>query len=75
MKKTLHNTLPIFILFVSSLLGLSNSNDQTGTLTASPETVTEFTNANGTGNNCFYMVFIRCCKSINNTSKNKRNSR
>ena len=47
MKKTLHNTLPIFILFVSSLLGLSNSNDQTGTLTASPETVTEFTNGMG----------------------------
>ena len=50
MKKTLHNTLAIFILFVSSLLGLSNSNAQTGTLTASPETVTEFTNANGSGN-------------------------
>jgi hypothetical protein len=50
MKKTLHNTLAIFILFVSSLIGLSNSNAQTGTLTANPETVTEFTNANGSGN-------------------------
>jgi hypothetical protein len=50
MKKTLHNTLAIFILFVSSLLGLSNSNAQTRTLTASPETVTAFTNTNGTGN-------------------------
>jgi hypothetical protein len=47
MKKTLHNTLAIFILFVSSLLGLSNSNAQTGTITASPETVTEFTNGMG----------------------------
>jgi hypothetical protein len=50
MKKTLHNTLAIFILFVSSLIGFSNSNAQTGTLAASPETVTAFTNANGTGN-------------------------
>ena len=50
MKKQLHNTLAIFILFVSSLIGLSNSNAQTGTLTANPETVTAFTNANGTGN-------------------------
>jgi hypothetical protein len=50
MKKQLHNTLAIFILFLSSLLGLSNSNAQTGTLTANPETVTAFTNANGSGN-------------------------
>jgi hypothetical protein len=50
MKKTLHNTLAIFILFVSSLIGFSNSNAQTGTLTANPETVTAFTNTNGTGN-------------------------
>ena len=47
MKKTLHNILAIFILFVSSLIGLSNSNAQTGTITARPETVTEFTNGMG----------------------------
>jgi hypothetical protein len=50
MKKQLHNTLAIFILFLSSLLGLSNSNAQTGTLAANPETVAVFDNANGTGN-------------------------
>ena len=50
MTKTLHNSLAIFILVGSSLLGLSNTSAQTGTLTANPETVTEFTNANGTGN-------------------------
>jgi hypothetical protein len=50
MKKILHKTLAIFFIFVSSLIGLSNSNAQTGTLTASPTTVTEFTNVNGTGN-------------------------
>ena len=50
MKKILHKTLAIFFIFVSSLIGLSNSNAQTGTLTASPTTVTEFLNANGTGN-------------------------
>lgn len=50
MKKILHKTLAIFFIFVSSLIGLSNSNAQTGTLTANPTTVTEFPNANGGGN-------------------------
>jgi hypothetical protein len=50
MKKILHKTHATFFIFVSSLIGLSNSNAQTGTLTASPENVTAFTNSNGTGN-------------------------
>jgi hypothetical protein len=49
MKKT----LAIFILVGSSLIGLSKINAQTapsGTLTASPQNVTVFTNENGAGN-------------------------
>jgi hypothetical protein len=56
MKKILHKTHATFFIFVSSLIGLSNSNAQTGTLTASPTTVTEFTNANGTGNTLLTMT-------------------
>lgn len=49
MKKT----LAIFIMVGSSLVGLSKINAQTapsGTLTASPQNVTAFTNENGAGN-------------------------
>jgi archaellum component FlaG (FlaF/FlaG flagellin family) len=48
MKKILHKTLATFFIFVSSLIGLSNSNAQTGTLTVSPTMVTEFLNVSGT---------------------------
>jgi hypothetical protein len=50
MKKFLHIKLVTFFIFVSSLIGLSNSNAQTGTVSASPENVTEYTNLNGSGN-------------------------
>lgn len=50
MKKFLHKTLAISFIFVSSLIGLSNSNAQTGTLIANPESVTTYPNASGTGN-------------------------
>ena len=56
MKKILHKTLALFFIFVSSLIGLSNSNAQTGTLTANPTSVTTYPNANGTGNTLLTMT-------------------
>ena len=47
MKKIVHNKTAIFILFVFALFA-NELTAQTGTLTASPEVVTEFTNENGT---------------------------
>jgi hypothetical protein len=49
MKKILHKTLATFFIFVSSLIGLSNSNAQTGTLTASTQNVTEVTPSSAPG--------------------------
>jgi archaellum component FlaG (FlaF/FlaG flagellin family) len=49
MKKILHKTLATFFIFVSSLIGLSNSNAQTGTLTASTQNVTELTPSSAPG--------------------------
>ena len=47
MKKRLHNKTAIFILFVFALFA-NELTAQTGTLTASPELVSEFTNGTGT---------------------------
>ena len=49
MKKILHKTHALFFIFVSSLIGLSNSNAQTGTLTASTQNVTELTPSSAPG--------------------------
>jgi hypothetical protein len=73
MTKTLHKTLAIFILVGSSLLGLSNSNSQTGTLAASPELVTEFTNANGTGNTSLSWNREGCERTLITLEKQKGN--
>jgi hypothetical protein len=73
MTKTLHKTLAIFILVGSSLLGLSNSTAQTGTLEASPELVTEFTNANGTGNTALSWTSFGSQRTLITLEKQKGN--
>ncbi len=73
MTKTLHNTLAIFILVGSSLLGLSNSTAQTGTLEASLELVTEFTNANGTGNTALSWTSVGSQRTLITLEKQKGN--
>jgi hypothetical protein len=73
MTKTLHNTLAIFILVGSSLLGLSNSTAQTGTLEASLELVKEFTNANGTGNTALSWTSVGSQRTLITLEKQKGN--
>jgi hypothetical protein len=73
MTKTLHKTLAIFILVGSSLLGLSNCTAQTGTLAASPELVTEFTNANGTGNTSLSWTSVGSQRTLITLEKQKGN--
>ena len=73
MTKLKNNTIAIFIVFASSLFGLSNTNAQTGTLTASPELVTEFTNENGTGNTTLSWNREGCERTLITLVKQKGN--